>query len=403
MVTNTKGDEMIAKLHKDPYTDFEQEIDIEEFKESVLNYFGSIDDPRMPCNLTYKLEHVFFIILSAMIAGANSINQIYIFAKAKDRWIKSLIPISKIPSYGVFWWILVRTKPEFLKLLLSEWLDTLPDGLKNQIFNIDGKCLRGTQNKPLRNPTLHLVSLFAAESGVIVAQQPVTAKSNEITAIPKILDQIDIQGAIITSDAMGCQKNIAKLISEGGADYMLALKGNQESLADEVENYFTQADAVNFEGVECDAIGAKEIGHGRIEKREVYITEDIEWLPQKKEWPNLKSIIMVKSNRQLPGLPIASEKRYYISSLPAQAFRIANIIRKHWKIENNLHRQLDINFEEDKSVAHTGFAAENLAIFRRLALNLLGSGKGLLERRRRAAWNEEYLTTLVSKFFIKSF
>lgn len=403
MVANTKGAEMPAKPLKDPYTDFEKEIDIEEFKESILNYFGSIDDPRMSWNLTYKLEHIFFIILAAMIAGANSINQIYIFAKAKEQWIKNLILISKIPSYGVFWWVLVRTKPEFLKQLLSEWLDTLPNGLKDQILNIDGKCLRGTQNKPLRNPTLHLVSLFAAEAGIIVAQQPVAAKSNEITAIPKILDQINIQEAIITSDAMGCQKNIAKLISDGGGDYMFALKGNQESLADEVENYFTQADAVNFEGVEFDAIGARENGHGRIEKREVYVTEDIDWLPQKEEWSNLKSIIMVKSNRQLSGLPTASEKRYYISSLPAQAFRIANIIRKHWKIENNLHRQLDISFEEDKSVAHTGFAAENLATFRRLALNILGSGKGLLEKRKKAAWNEEYLTTLVSKFFIKSF
>ena len=388
---------------KDPYTDFEKEIDIEEFKESVLNYFGSIDDPRMSWNLTYKLEHIFFIILSAMIAGANSINQIYIFAKAKEGWIKNLIPISKIPSYGVFWWILVRTQSELLKQLLSEWLDALPDGLKDQILNIDGKCLRGTQNKPLRNPTLHLVSLFAAESGIIVAQQAVATKSNEITAIPKILNQINIKGAIITSDAMGCQKNIAKLICDGGGDYMFALKGNQKSLADEIENYFTQADAVNFEGVECDAIGAKETGHGRIEKREIYVTEDIDWLPQKEEWCNLKSIVMVKSSRQLSGLPTSSEKRYYISSLPAQAFRIANIIRKHWKIENNLHRHLDINFEEDKSIAHTGFAAENLATFRRLALNILGSGKGLLEKRKKAAWNEEYLTTLVSKFFIKSF
>ena len=394
---------MATKPPKDPYSDFEKEVDVEEFKESVLNYFSTIEDPRTSGNLTYALEHIFFMILSAMIAGANSINQIYIFAKAKERWIKNLIPISKIPSYGVFWWILVRTKPEFLKQLLSEWLDNLPDGLKDQILNIDGKCLRGTQNRPSKNSPLHLVSLFAAESGIIVAQQAVAAKSNEITAIPKILKQVNIKGAVITSDAMGCQKNIAKLICDGDGDYMLALKGNQESLADEVENYFKQADAINFEGVDCDAIGAKETGHGRIEKREVYVTEDIDWLPQKEDWCNLKSIIMVKSSRQLSGLLETSERRYYISSLPAQALRIANIIRKHWKIENNLHRQLDITFEEDKSVAHTGFAAENLATFRRLALNILGSGRGLLERRRKAAWNEEYLTTLVNKFFIKSF
>jgi predicted transposase YbfD/YdcC len=394
---------MAAKPRKDDYTDLEREIDIEGFRESVLAYFSSIPDPRQTRNITYKLEHIFFIILAAMIAGANTINQIVIFAKAKEQWIKNLIPIGMIPSYGIFWWTLVRIKPEFLRQLLSEWLSSLPNGLKDQILAMDGKCLRGTQDSPSLNPTLHLVSLFAAEAGIILAQQPVADKSNEITAIPKILDQINIQGAIITSDAMGCQKKIAQLICDKGAHYVLALKGNQESLADEVENYFNQAEAINFEGVQYDAVGTKETGHGRIEMREIYVTEDIDWLPQKEEWSGLKSIIMVKSTRILPGLPPVSEKRYYISSLSAQALKIANVVRKHWRVENNLHRQLDFNFEEDDSVVNTGYAAENLATFRRLALNVLGSGKGLLERRRNAAWNEEYLTKLVSKFFIKSF
>lgn len=388
---------------KDDYTDIEKEIDIEQFRESVLNYFSNVPDPRQSVNLTYKLEHIFFIILSAMLAGANSINQIAIFAKAKTRWIKRLIPIDSIPSYGIFWWILVRIKPEFLRVLLSEWLRTLPEELKDKVLNIDGKCLRGTQESRTLNPKLHFVSLFMAEEGILLAQQPVEDKSNEIMAIPKVLDQINIKGAIITSDAMGCQKNIAKIICDNDADYVLALKGNQESLADEVENYFTQADAIDFEGLECDALGAKESAHGRIEKREIYVTEDIEWLPQKDQWAKLKSIVMVKSERLLSEQSPTPEKRYYISSLPASALKLANAIRKHWRVENNLHRQLDINFEEDKSVVNTGHAAENLATFRRLALNILGSGKGLLERRRNAAWNEEYLTELVSKFFIKSF
>lgn len=394
---------MATKPRKDDYSDFDKEIDIEEFRDSVLNYFSNIPDPRQTRNLTYKLEHIFFIILSAMLAGANSINQIAIFAKAKSRWIKELIPIETIPSYGIFWWILVRIKPEFLRQLLCEWLNTLPEDFRDKILNIDGKCLRGTQKSPTQNPHLHLVSIFSAEEGIILAQQPVKDKSNEIIAIPDVLNQINIQGAIITSDAMGCQRKIAKVIRDGKADYMLALKGNQESLADEVENYFDQADAIDLEGVDCDAIGSRENGHGRIEKREIYVTEDIDWLPQKEEWQDLKSIILVKSERQLTGQTARLERRYYISSLPANAVKVSNVIRKHWRIENNLHRQLDVNFEEDKSIANTGYAAENLAIFRRLALNILGSGKGLLERRRNAAWNEEYLTQLVGKFFIKSF
>jgi len=394
---------MASKRSQEEYTDLEKEIDIEEFRVSILRYFSAIPDPRQECNLTYRLEYIFFIILSAVLAGANSINQIVVFSKAKAQWIKNLIPIDTIPSYGIFWWTLVRIKPEFLRCLLSEWLKTLPEKLRDQVLALDGKCLRGTQNSATLNQTLHLVSLFAVENGLVLAQQPVENKSNEITAIPKILDMIDIQGAIITSDAMGCQKDIAGKICEKGADYILALKGNQESLADEVENYFNQAEAINFEGVQCDAVGSKDDNHGRIEKREVYATEDIDWLPQKDMWRNLKSIIMVKSERLLPGMTPTVEKRYYITSLPASAPKIGRAIRKHWGIENNLHRQLDVNFSEDDSVVNTGYAAENFAIFRRLTLNMLGSGKGLLERRKKAAWNEDYLTEIVMKFFIKFF
>jgi len=391
----------MAAKRKNKYLDLEQELlDIEGFRDSVVNCFSAVPDPRKKSNLTYKLEHIFFIILSAMLAGANSINQIATFAEAKSQWIKRLIPVDTIPCYGIFWWTLVRIKPEFLRQLLCKWLEALPEGLKDQILALDGKCLRGTQDSATLNPTLHLVSLYAVAEGLVLAQQPVENKSNEITAVPKVLDQINIQGAIITSDAMGCQKDIAKKICDRGADYVLALKGNQGSLADEVENYFNQAEAIDFDGVECDAVGSKEVGHGRIEKREIYVTEDIDWLPQKEEWAELKSIIMIKSERLVPGQPVSIEKRYYISSLAARAFKVANVIRKHWGIENNLHRQLDVNFIEDSSVVNTGHAAENLAIFRRLALNMLGSGKGLLARRKKCGWNEAYLTEVVTKFFL---
>jgi predicted transposase YbfD/YdcC len=398
-----KETQMATKPRKEEYSNLDKELDIEEFRESILKHFSAIPDPRQEHNVTYKLEHIFFIIISAMLAGANSINQIYIFAKVKARWIKNLIELETIPSYGIFWWILVRIKPELFRQLLSNWLQTLPENLRNQILALDGKCLRGTQESATLNKTLHLVSLFAVESGVILAQQPVENKSNEITAIPKILEQIDIHGAIITSDAMGCQKDIAEKICDNGADYVFALKGNQGSLADEVENYFNQAEVINFEGIRCDAVGSKENGHGRIEKRELYVTEDIDWLPQKDEWKNLKSIIMIISERFMSGKSPSVEKRYYISSLPAGALKLAYAIRKHWSIENNLHRQLDINFFEDGSNVNTGNAAENLATLRRITLNILGSGKGLLERRRKAAWDEDYLTEIVRKFFIKFF
>lgn len=393
---------MASKTRKDAYTDFEKDIDIEKFRDSILSYFSSIPDPRRSCNLTYKLEHIFFIILAAVLAGANSINQIAVFGQAKSKWVKRLIAIDSIPTYGIFWWTLVRIKPEFLRQLLREWLDTLPEGLKNQVLAIDGKCLRGTQSNITLNPTLHLVSLFAVESGVILAQQPVENKSSEIAAIPKILEEINIQGAIITIDAMGCQKDIAKKICDSGADYILALKGNAGLIYDEVVQYFKEVEEAGYEYLDHTFFFENDLGHGRLVSRTVRCVQDVKWLPQLNEWANLKGLIEVISERTEKG-KTSIEHRYYITCLDANGERLAGAIKGHWGIENNLHRQLDVNFVEDDSVVNTGYASENLATFRRLALNILGSGKGLLERRKKAGWDENYLTEIVRKFFIKSF
>lgn len=393
---------MSTARKKFEYSDIEQELDLEAFRDNVLDFFRKIPDPRTEHNLTYKLEHIFFIILSAVLAGANSINKIALFSQAKAKWIKSFIPIETTPSYGIFWWTLVRIQPNLLRQLLSLWLAELTDELRNQILAIDGKRLCGTQCDDTLKPFLHLVSLFSVDTGLILRQQPVENKSNEITAIPVLLNGIDIQGAIITSDAMGCQKDIAEQICEQGADYVLALKGNAGLIHDEVLNYFEQAEQVNYEGVECTTHEEKDIGHGRIVSRVVRCVKDLEWLPQAYEWRKLAGLIEVISTRKEKG-KISVERRYYITSLNTTAKRLAQIIRHHWGIENNLHRQLDVNFLEDASRVNTGNAAENLAVFRRMALNILGSGKGLSDRRQRAAWDDEYLSDLVRKFFIKSF
>jgi len=393
---------MASNSRKGTYTDLDQEMDIEEFRDSVLEYFSKIPDPRKKCNLKYKLEHIFFIILAAMIAGANSINQISLFSKAKAQWIKKLIGIDSIPSYGIFWWVFVRIKPEFLRHLIEEWIETLPEGLKDKILAIDGKCLRGTQSSSTQNPELHLVSLFAVESGILLAQQPVEDKSNEITAIPKILEQIDIQGAVITIDAAGCQKNIAKKICDRGASYVLALKGNAGYIYDDVVEYFKEAEEAGYEYLEHTFSFMNDSGHGRSVSRTVRCVQDVEWLPQYSEWANLKGLIEVVSERVEKGKN-SVERRYYITCLDANGERLSKVIQSHWGVENHLHRQLDVNFLEDDCVVNIGNAAENLAIFRRLALNMLGSGKGLLERRKKAGWNEDYLTEIIRKFFVKSF
>lgn len=392
---------MASRPRKNEYTELENEIDVQEFKDSIVSYFSSIPDPRDLHKTAYQLEHIFFIMLSAVLAGANSINQIAIFSQAKVRWIQKLIEIDTMPAYGVFWWILVRLKPEFLRDLLGGWLGTISEGLRDQILAIDGKCLRGTQGGSTFNPTLHLVLLFAVNTGLIIAQQPVEDKSNEITAIPKLIEGTDIQGAVVTIDAMGCQKKIAKQICDAGADYVLALKGNAGLIHDEVVGYFKEAEEAGYEYLDHTYYSEEDVSHGRTVSRTVRYVHDVEWLPQLDGWKNLKGLVEVVSCGTEKG-KTSTEHRHYITSLDANAEKLARIIQSHWGIENNLHRQLDVNFMEDDSPVNTCYAAENLATFRRMALNILGSGKGLLERRRKAAWDEDYLTEQVSKFFIKS-
>lgn len=209
---------------------------------------------------------------------------------------------------------------------------------------------------------------------------------------------------MLTIDAMGCQTAIAEKIVDKGGDYILALKGNQGNLSDEVENYFNQAEKIDFEGIACDAVGSKNCAHGRIEKREVYTTEDIDWLPQKGEWKNLKSLIMIKSERTIPGQSKSIERRYYISSLPADVLRVSNAIRGHWGIENQVHWILDVAFREDEQNANAGNIAENMSMIRRLSLNLLKQEKtakcGIEIKRQMAGWDNEYLLKVLG---VKSF
>jgi predicted transposase YbfD/YdcC len=244
---------------------------------------------------------------------------------------------------------------------------------------------------------------WAANNRLTLGQLKVDGKSNEITAIPKLLDIIDVEGTIVTIDAMGCQTEIATKIIDKGANYILALKGNQGLLSDEIENYFNQAEIVNYEEIKVDAIGSKSCGHGRIEKREIYATDEIEWLPQKSKWKNLKSIVMIISERTCEG-KTTIEKRYYISSLPANALKIGNAVRKHWGIENEAHWVLDVAFREDELKANAGNISENTSLLRRIALNMLRQEKsakcGIEIKRQAAGWDNAYLLKIIGVKFL---
>lgn len=373
------------------------------FRDSLTESFGNLQDYRRQGSVTYLLIDILFITICAVISGANNLKAVAVYAERKRNWLIQALGVDEIPSYTTFWTVFVLLDPKALEKCFIQWVQSKLNLAADGVVSIDGKAQRGTAKKGSPHSFVHIVSAWAATHHLTLGQLKVDGKSNEITAIPQLLEVIDIEGTIVTIDAMGCQTDIADKIVKKDADYVLALKGNQQSLADEVENYFNQAEALNFEGVKCDAVGSKEVGHGRIEKREIYVTEDIDWLPQKEDWSNLKSIIMVKSERLLPGRPPSIEKRFYISSLSACAVKIADAIRKHWGIEQT-HWILDVAFREDEQNADAGNIAENMSLIRRVALNMLKQEKsakcGIEIKRQAAGWDNEYLLKVIG---VKSF
>lgn len=379
--------------------DFDKETSTA-FHNSLKEHFGGAEDYRRQGCIQYRLIDILFITICAVISGANDLKAVAMYAQRKKRWLKEFLQLSEsVPSYTTFWTVFALLSPAPLEKCFVQWVQSkfkvISATNENRQICIDGKAQRGTAKKGNPHSFVNIVSAWASSQQITLGQLKVDGKSNEITAIPELLEMIDIEGATVTIDAMGCQTTISEVIVAKNGDWMLALKGNQGNLADEVENYFIQAEIANFEGVTCDAVGSKNDAHGRIEKREIYVTEDIDWLPKKENWKNFKSIIMVKSERTVTGQSGVTERRYYISSLPADAARIANTVRNHWGIENQVHWILDVAFREDEQTAKVGNIAENMSMIRRLSLNLLKQEKsakcGIEIKRQMAGWDEEYL------------
>lgn len=387
----------------------ERELGIEDnnaLKGSLQEYFGDLEDYRRQGSISHRLIDILFITICAVISGANNLKSVALYAIRKREWLTQVLHLlDGVPSYPTFWTVFALLDPIALEKSFVRWVRSRVNLKRGDVVSIDGKAQRGTAKRGQPHSFVHIVSAWAAANHLTLGQLKVDGKSNEITAIPQLLEVLDIEGTVVTIDAMGCQTDIAEKIVEKNADYVLALKGNQGTMADEVENYFTQAEAINFEGITCDAVGTRDTRHGRVEKREVYVTEELDWLPQKKdEWKNLRSIVMVVSERLLPDQPLSIEKRYYLSSLPAYALNIALAIRRHWGIENQAHWILDVAMREDEQKANAGNIAENMSLMRRMALNLLKQEKsakcGIELKRQAAGWDNEYLLKVIGvKFF----
>lgn len=386
----------------------ENELDVEDnnaLKGSLQEHFGDLDDYRRQGSISHRLMDILFITICAVISGANNLKSVALYAIRKREWLIQVLDLPDgIPSYTTFWTVFALLDPSALEKSFVHWVRSRVSLKGGDVISIDGKAQRGTGKRGQPHSFVHIVSAWAVANHLTLGQLKVDGKSNEITAIPQLLEVLEIEGTIVTIDAMGCQTDIAEKIVEKNADYVLALKGNQGAMVDEVENYFAQAEAVNFEGILCDAVGSKDTGHGRVEKREVYVIEELDWLPQKDDWKKLKSIVMVVSERILPDQPPSIEKRYYLSSLPACALNIARAIRSHWGIENQAHWILDVALREDEQKANAGNIAENMSLMRRMALNLLKQEKsakcGIELKRQAAGWDNEYLLKVIGvKFF----
>lgn len=365
---------------------------------TVVDHFDALTDPRVERSKRHKLLDIIFIAISAVICGADNWKAIEVFAQAKREWLKTVLELPNgIPSHVTFWRVFRRIDPAELQKCFACWIQAAFDQVDGDIIAIDGKTMRGSGSASSGNHALHIVSAWAAAHNITLAQVKVEEKSNEITAVPLLLDMIAIKGAVVTADAMSCQKSIAAQIIAGGADYVLALKGNQSSTHDEIKNYFYQALDIDFEGVEHDCFATVEKGHGRIESRTVYATNDLDWLPSKDQWTNLTSIIMVISERTIKG-KTSKEIRFYLSSLAADASRIAHAVRTHWGIENKVHWMLDVIFREDKNQL-SGNGAENFSVLSKIVMNLLKQEKSVKlsmpNKRFKAAMDHTYLETVL--------
>ena len=324
------------------------------------------------------------------------------FGKAKEEWFRTFLDLPNgIPSHDTFGRVFARLDPEQLQRCLVSWSAALRQASGGKLVALDGKTLRRSHDHARGKNALHMISAWSVDSHLVLGQQKVAGHSNEITAIPALLEMLSVEGCTVTIDAMGTQKAIAEQVQEGGGDYVFALKANQGALYEAVVDSFEQAERTHFDGVAHDRVETVNGGHGRIETRRCWTITDPEYLRYLnpgKEWSGLKSVGLVEAERRV-GDRVSTERRYYISSLLGKAKEFSRAVRGHWDIENGLHWILDVAFRQDDSRVRSGNAQENIAALRRLALNLLRQDKttkaGVRAKRLKAGWSGDYLLAIL--------
>lgn len=366
---------------------------------SIAIHFATLEDPRVARTQLHPLINVVVIGLCAVICGARHFTQMEEFGKNKRQWLAKFLDLQNgIPSHDVFNAVFACLKPEQFEACLLSWITSLQEVTGGQVLAIDGKTLRGSYDQGDAKAAIHMVSVWATANQVSLGSVTVDEKSNEITAIPRLLELIDVSGALVTIDAMGCQKEIAQKIVDQGADYVLAVKENQPKLHEAVTEFFKDQLENEFAETRCRTRTTKEKGHGRKETRSYYVAPLPEDFSLREQWPTLRALGMAINVTQRDGKETA-EVRYYILSTFPSSRRFAEAVRGHWGIENNLHWQLDVTFGEDDLRIRRGHGPANMSILMRTALALLkketSNGRGIATKRLAAGWNESYLEMIL--------
>jgi predicted transposase YbfD/YdcC len=373
-----------------------------EASRGLLRFFDELEDPRMERTRLHSLPDIMFIAIAAVLCGADSWTEVEWYGQVRQEWLKTFLALPNgIPSHDTFGRLFARLKPQQLECCFMKWMRALAEVSEGRLIAIDGKTLRRSFDKANNRAAIHMVSAWCETNKLVLGQLATEEKSNEITAIPRLLEMLDIKGCVVTIDAMGCQKEIAKKIVEQEGHYVLAVKDNQPGLHATITEMFDELTTRGIIGSRHRFHEDVDAGHGRVETRRIWVSDWIEWYQGRKEWAGLSSFVCVESVREVQG-KISTERRYFISDLPgSDPAAMLGYVRGHWGIENRLHWSLDVTFREDCLRNRKGNSAENFSRIRRLALNLLRKDKsckiGAKGKRMTACLDQDYLLKVMSQ------
>ncbi len=369
--------------------------------ENLAHYFSTIEDPRCSGKVEHRLIDILVIAVCAVIACAESWDDIALYGRSKLAWLRTFLELPNgIPSHDTFRRVFMLIDPDTFETGFATWVGALTAGFEREVVAIDGKTIRRSFDHGREQSPLHVVSAWASEQGLVLGQRCVDGKSNEITAVPELLDQLVLENSIVTLDAMGCQTAIAEKILARGGDYLLTLKGNHPLAHAAVVEHFDQHCFRRGapHRADCDAFDET---HGRLVRRRVFASTQAAALDALSSWPGLRSVLAVESIRSVNSAPskVESEIRYFLTSCPDNPAVLGQAVRSHWSVENALHWVLDVTFREDDSRVRDRTATRNLALLRKIALNIVGRDNiakaSVRARRKKAAWNNAYMLKLL--------